>query len=255
MKPFILIAGMHRSGTSFLARALNLGGVFLGDLDSLISHEWRYQQDNLRGHWENKQFLDLGEKTLELNNGSWDKIPEKINIDEKLGKTIEKTIQDLAGFPSLASGYKDPRILLYFDAWKKYFPENTIIIGIFRDPLKVAESLKIRNNFPYEKSLDLLKIYNDNLISILEHQKGFLLNFDWPKEKLLSELALIFEKIGLTKIDLSDWYSGELLKSNKTFQSTYALPDYIEKLYTKLVQRAEQNSNVKIEKAEKNTSY
>jgi len=36
-KPFLIITGMHRSGTSFLARALNLSGVYLGDLKSLIS--------------------------------------------------------------------------------------------------------------------------------------------------------------------------------------------------------------------------
>jgi len=37
MNPFIIITGMHRSGTSFLARALNMYGVNLGSLESLIS--------------------------------------------------------------------------------------------------------------------------------------------------------------------------------------------------------------------------
>ena len=39
-KPFLLITGMHRSGTSFLVRALNLQGADLGDIDSLISTDW-----------------------------------------------------------------------------------------------------------------------------------------------------------------------------------------------------------------------
>jgi Uncharacterized protein conserved in bacteria len=42
-KPFLLITGMHRSGTSFAARAFNLMGVYMGDLGSLLSHEWNYR--------------------------------------------------------------------------------------------------------------------------------------------------------------------------------------------------------------------
>ena len=85
MTPFVIITGMHRSGTSFLARALNLLGVNLGNLDSLISHEWKSLEDNPRGHWENKKIYELSEKTLRRNNGSWHKIPKKILINKKIG--------------------------------------------------------------------------------------------------------------------------------------------------------------------------
>ena len=80
-KPFLVIAGMHRSGTSFLARSLNLAGVYLGNLESLTSNDWRFYFDNERGHWENKKFLFLTTKTLSKNNGSWDNLPEKIIIN------------------------------------------------------------------------------------------------------------------------------------------------------------------------------
>jgi hypothetical protein len=240
---------MHRSGTSFLARALNLGGAYLGNLDSLISHELVFNQDNKRGHWESKKFLELGEKTLSDNNGNWDKIPEKIMVSENLGNEIGKTVQELLIHPSLAAGYKDPRILLYFDSWQRYFPDNLIIIGIFRHPLKVAESLKIRNNFEYEKSLGLWKIYNERLLQLLDKHNGFLLDFDWSKKKLLSELSLIFEKTGLVKdVDLSEWYSDELLQSDKTFQDDYPLPLEISDLYDKLKERSRKNARISIKK-------
>ena len=168
MSSFILITGMHRSGTSFLARALNLAGVHLGDLESLISNEWKYGQDNLKGHWENKKFLELGEKTLFNNNGSWHEVPEHIQIDKNLGNEITACCNDLMDHPSLAAGFKDPRIILNLDSWLPYLPKDIIIMGIFRHPLKVAESLKKRDNFSYEKSLNLWKIYNEKLLSILE---------------------------------------------------------------------------------------
>ena len=47
VKPFVIILGMHRSGTSFLARSLNLCGVYLGKSSSFISSEWNPAPDNL----------------------------------------------------------------------------------------------------------------------------------------------------------------------------------------------------------------
>ncbi len=176
MKPFIIITGMHRSGTSFLARSLNLGGVDLGGLESMTSNELFPLMDNKKGHWENKEILKLTEETLSENNGTWDKIPSKITISKELAKKIRNIIQKLDN-SYLITGVKDPRLLICFEAWKKYLPENIIFIGIFRHPLSVAESLKQRNNFPYEKSIELWKIYNEQLIKLIKKNNGFLLNF------------------------------------------------------------------------------
>ena len=249
MKPFFLITGMHRSGTSFLARSLNLAGVYLGDLDSLISHEWSFAGDNLRGHWENKKFMKLGDLTLACNNGAWDNVPENITISEDIGKEISKCTEELVKHQSLASGFKDPRILLCFDSWTKYLPKDFIVIGIFRDPLKVAESLKTRNQFSYEKSLNLWRIYNQKLIYILDKHDGFLFDFDWTKEKLFSEISLMLDKLGLPKIDLSHWYSEDLFHSDKTYQSDYPLPAEISSLYSKLKERSKTNDKIIVNKA------
>ena len=206
---------MHRSGTSFLARALNLYGVHLGNLESLLSPEWRPFDDNPRGHWENKKIYELAEKTLKNSKGSWYEIPKKITINKKIGLQIKNCVKELEKNSQLASGFKDPRILLCYDSWLKYLPKKIIIVGIFRNPLKVAESLKKRNNFSYEKSLHLWKIYNQNLLSILDRYDGFLLDFDWPKKKLFSQIELLSKKLGLAKnIDLSDWYTEGILFSD-----------------------------------------
>ncbi len=238
---------MHRSGTSFLARALNLHGVFLGDFDSIRNHEWNYHWDNPRGNWENKLLLDLSEKTLELSGGSWDNIPNKIGINKKMGNQINNEIKKLSDNSILASGFKAPQIIFCFDSWFKFFPKNFIVIGIVRNPLKVAESLKTRNNFNYKKSLNLWKIYNQKLYEILEKYNGFLLDFDWPKQKLLKEIELISKKLGLAKnIDISNWYTEDLFRSDKTFKSDYILPDEVQNLYSKLKDRTNNNMRVKI---------
>jgi len=247
MKPFLIITGMHRSGTSFLARSLNLSGVYFGEPDSLISNDWKYLKDNLRGHWENKEILELTSKTLEINNGSWDNIPDKILVDEKTGKQISDKIKKISNASILGAGFKDPRILLVLDSWLPYISDQFLIVGIFRDPLKVAESLKNRNGFSYEKSLDLWKEYNQKLLTHLKKHNGFLLNFDWPKDRLLSEIKLIARKLGLSEdINLSEWYTEELFHSDKTYQTNYQLANDIKSIYTDLQTKSGKNSEVGI---------
>ena len=175
MSKFVIISGMHRSGTSFLARAFNLMGMHLGDFDELTSDEWRPQKDNPRGHWENKEILKLTEETLSQNNGTWSKIPSTISINEELGQKIRFFIERLSSKPSLAFGFKDPRILLCLNEWCQFLPKSFTFIGIFRNPSSVAESLKKRNGFSYDISINLWKKYNEYLLQHLENHGGYLI--------------------------------------------------------------------------------
>jgi GT2 family glycosyltransferase len=249
MKPLIIIAGMHRSGTSFLARCLNLSGVYLGDVKSLMSHEWEFLKDNPRGHWENKEILKLTEKTLSENNGNWDNIPSDIKINETLGQEITNYLEQLEKEPSIAFGFKDPRIIPCFNSWKEYLPSNLIVIGIFRHPLKVAESLKKRNGFEYEKSIKLWEIYNTELLKIIENHNGFLINFDLPKEEIFSEIKFIIKKLELIdSTKFNDWFDEKLLQSNQTFESNFKINENVKSIYSKLLQKSKMNDmiNVKI---------
>ena len=234
---------MHRSGTSFLARAMNLCGVNLGGINLLSTHDLKYTSDNLRGHWEHEKLKELSDETLSNSGGTWDKIPEEITLSQEIVQKLKNNINELTSLPSIASGFKDPRLILCYESWKKYLPSDLVIVGIFRDPLKVAESLKIRNQFDYEKSLSLWQKYNTVLLELLEKNSGFLLNFDWPQKQLFSEINLVAKKLGLIEPDLSNWYSSTLLHSDKTFSES-AMPSHIESLYKKLKIRSEENSKI-----------
>jgi len=246
MKPFVLITGMHRSGTSFLVRALNLSGIYLGPSSDLISDQWRPVIDNLKGHWENQKILQLTEKTLALNKGAWDKPPDKTKINKKFGEKISEYCKGLLERSSFGAGFKDPRIIPCLDSWAKFLPKNFIIIGIFRDPLKTAESLKTRNGFSYEKSLKLWTHYNNSLLSLIEKHGGFLLNFDWPKSKLIYEIQKIVKKLGLIDIDISEWFSEELLHSDKKYEKKFPLTQEIKSLYKKLEDKTKEKNKQKI---------
>jgi len=238
---------MHRSGTSFLARALNLRGTYLGPSTELITDDFRFHGDNLKGHWESRPILNLAEETLHKNGGTWDEIPPKIIIDDNLGTEIKKISNNLLNHPSLAVGFKEPRIIFCLESWEKFLPANLIIVGIYRHPLRVSQSLKQRNGFTYEKSINLWKQHNEKLLLLLEKYPGFLLNFDWTKEKLFSEIDLISEKLGLSKkISLDDWYTTDLKNSDNLYSKTYSMNNDIESTLSKLDERSELNSKTTI---------
>ena len=75
MNPFIIITGMHRSGTSFLARALNLYGVHLGNLESEWDVSWfedlakEVQADKVFGSMSNGKLFNI---KRELHRGMTD---------------------------------------------------------------------------------------------------------------------------------------------------------------------------------------
>ena len=220
---------------------MNLCGVNLGGLDLLSTHDWKHTSDNLRGHWEHDKLNKLSDEILLNNGGSWDNIPKEIILSQEIIQKFKSNIDELNNLPGIASGFKDPRIILCYDSWQDYLPSNSIIVGIFRDPLKVAESLKTRNQFDYEKSLLLWEKYNTIMLELIEKNSGFLLNFDWPQERLFLEINYITKKLGLIEPDLSNWYSHNLLHSDKTFSNTM-IPDNVKLLYKKLRIRSEQNS-------------
>jgi hypothetical protein len=242
---FFLITGMHRSGTSFIVRAFNLAGVYLGEYKDLTSDEWRHKKDNLRGHWENRKFLELTEQTLFESGGTWQDIPSKLDVSENIGKQIQKTVNELQLNSLLSAGFKDPRVIFCLESWRKYLPNKLFIVGIFRHPLKVAESLKNRNNFSYEKSINLWYKYNTKLLELLNVHDGILFNFDWSREKILSELKSSFERLHLsTAIDLNQWFTEDLLHSNQTYDTSYKMNSKIVDLYQKLQEHSMTNSQI-----------
>jgi len=228
-------------GRLFLARCLNVSGVYLGK-KLLLSDGSAI--DNPKGFWENEDFTKLSKKYILKNNLRWDLITSDLKCSENFKQEIKKIVDKLVSESYLSAGVKDPKLLFLLDSIMSVLPEKKIFVGIFRHPLKVAESLKIRNNFDYEKSLELWQAYNSKLLDYIINNNGFLINFDWPKEKLLNEISLIVKKVGLIEADLNQVYSEDLFRSDKSYISSYKIPTEIENTYQKLKKRSMQNNSI-----------
>ena len=151
----ILVAGMHRSGTSAMTKLLSLLGAKLSR--NLLGPR---PNDNDMGFFESTDILDIHERMLDSLDTSWDDyfaVPEswfKSNAarmfqDEMVGLLH----RDFEGAPLWA--VKDPRICRFLPFWldvvEKYGADPHVVIPI-RNPLDVAKSLKARNDMPYGKS-------------------------------------------------------------------------------------------------------
>jgi hypothetical protein len=80
----VCITGMHRSGTSAVARALQECGLHLGPQDALLPASVH----NREGHWEHDRIVALNDSLLEKLGGSWDRPPKvepRWDTDASLG--------------------------------------------------------------------------------------------------------------------------------------------------------------------------
>src|SRR5258706_8380174 len=68
----ICVLGMHRSGTSLLARILNLLGVDLGPAEVLTTEPIAH---NPKGYWEHHEITAISDAILKRYGGSWDEPP------------------------------------------------------------------------------------------------------------------------------------------------------------------------------------
>jgi len=141
----LIIAGMHRSGTSLITHWLNACGLHLGE-DFLGAG-----LGNTDGHYEDMEFLKLHEEILESNN-----LPSTGLIEEsEVGvsayhKEKLKSIIKVKNNRYDQWGWKDPRTCLFLDTYKELIPDAKYLI-IVRDYKEVVSSLLHRDFKVYEK--------------------------------------------------------------------------------------------------------
>ena len=157
----LVVVGMHRSGTSAMARLLSLSGA------ALPSDLMAAGPDNPTGFWESTDVARINDQILAHYGSAWDDVfsgaqqPFANGIDEALVAEAAAAIGTLYG-PSPLIVLKDPRVSVLGRFWRAaleqagYAPRYVVMV---RNPLEVAASLAKRNGFSREKSLLLWSSY------------------------------------------------------------------------------------------------
>ncbi|MEA3377940.1 MAG: sulfotransferase [Chloroflexota bacterium] len=131
----LIIAGMHRSGTSLIARFVHHSGVDLGN------HLVGPKESNPYGHFEDVEILDFHRRILvrEFGDSMW--VPGPPHIAEEDRKTAAKLIA--ARRHKRYWGWKEPRTSLFLDLWNGLLPDAHFLF-VVRHPLLVLDSLSRR---------------------------------------------------------------------------------------------------------------
>jgi hypothetical protein len=132
----IVIAGMHRSGTTFTARWLQSCGLFIG---SNLLHS-KYEHANPNGaHYEDIDFLSLHRRILKANglNGDGYITQETFSISSAFRAEAEVLITSRQHHEW---GWKEPRTCLFLDFWQQLLPDAYYLV-VYRRPEGVADSL------------------------------------------------------------------------------------------------------------------
>ncbi len=139
----IIVLGMHRSGTSMVARLLNMMGAYFAP-DELAMQA---SDANPKGHWEREDIRVLNDEILKSLGMSWDNISDfdpsllTETVYQKFAARIQKIIFNLDSHRPWM--IKDPRLNLLLPMWIRSL-EVPVCIHVYRNPIQIAQSLQKR---------------------------------------------------------------------------------------------------------------
>jgi len=209
----VLVLGMHRSGTSLLAGSLQKSGVYLG----LVAEEGKY---NRKGSRENIEIRKFNERILTGRSFSWKNPPDETlywTQDEKeAGARLLKKHFDGENL----WGMKDPRLIWTVEGWIQLL-HNVHLIGVFRNPSLVADSLNQRSgsvNVSRSLGLKLWLSYNSELLRLKKKFNFPLLHFgqiEHLQKEFFNPLASFCQSLGL-KPAAHNFFDESLINNKET---------------------------------------
>jgi hypothetical protein len=197
----LLIAGMHRSGTSALCAALERCGASFGTdlLDPMAGV-------NEEGFWEDTAVVQLNQQLLERLGGTWFCLPPAIAQVDWSGADLADLQQ--AAQAVLRRGFgvgplqavKDPRLCITLPFWLAACAALQLPVTVCvmqRAPLEVARSLQKRDGFPLGYGLRLYAQYRHLVAAHLSPQALFV-TYDTLMQEPTSVMQALAATLPLT---------------------------------------------------------
>ena len=175
--PWVVVVGMHRSGTSAVTGAIGaLGFNVVSPQDRLSPHESNPE------HWESLSVLMHSDAILAHFGGTWDappQLPEGWENDSGLPDRAAAAEVVTAAYPGPGpSVWKDPRICLLLPYWRAVLEAPMVAVLVWRPPLAVARSLRRRDGSPVPYGVALWERYNRSALANLAGTGVYVLSYD-----------------------------------------------------------------------------
>ena len=199
-KRLVVVLGMHRSGTSAMARGLRVLGVNLGN--KLIAG---IKDDNDKGFWEDAEITSLNEEMLNSLGMKWSSLrylmPEHIHMllsEDYFQRALQLVSTKSADVPVF--GFKDPRVAKLLPFWQSVFAQGgyqTSYVIALRNPVSVARSLLRRNKMPLSCGYYLWLQHVHNSIVHTKGDVRVICDFDRVMADARHELTRIATRLDL----------------------------------------------------------
>lgn len=239
----VVVLGMHRSGTSAIAKALSVLGVNLGK--NLLPPK----EDNKKGFWEDFNIVDFNTNLMKKQSHDWYTFgPIEQGCSEEHYDNVLKYVEKEFG-GSTVWGFKDPRtcrLIPFWDSILNRMNSEVVYCIVVRNPLSVIKSLEKRDGFSAKQASLLWYQYNMDIIAGLADKPFTVIDYDSlliePEENLVRLANGIGQADALTDFVIKDYcndfLSGGLRNSKFTLgslDSNCFIPEKVAQLYRELL--------------------
>jgi len=162
--PWLLVVGMHRSGTSALTGAL--GHLGMSVPVAADRYEYYGSAEGNPEHWESRAMGVHDDGLLERLGSTWDGPPDPdtlaaSDVGLAFAELGDPAVSASVAFPDAGPVvWKDPRSCLLMPYWLAHLPKPVAAVFIWRSPLSVARSLRARNGMELADGVALWERYN-----------------------------------------------------------------------------------------------
>ena len=168
-KTAVVVLGVYRSGTSAIARTLNLCGAFLPA--GVIAEDLRL---NPKGFWETEAVNDLDARLLHHLGADWNQVDfdlprEGPLIEEFLANSRELLATEYGDAPLILM--KDPRMGVLAPLWHRSLQQcgyRPVYVVAVRNPLEVARSFEAHGDMPIADGLALWLAYMQRVTEFID---------------------------------------------------------------------------------------
>ena len=173
----IAILGTGRSGTSMIARMLNLCGLYLGEEADLWDPRMNPDM-NPTGYWEHQEIHAFMDRLFQFLGGTWEN-PPLLSVGWEYDSAVEPFYEEAKEMVSRLFGghdhwgWKLPKATVTIAFWQRVVPDLKFVVCV-RNPLDFASSLGKHTRNSRSHLFAMWQYYNYSILTATAPENRFV---------------------------------------------------------------------------------